>query len=65
MLAGFVGALLAQRIEAPLALALGVCLHGAAADALVARGDGPVGVLASELADAARALVNAAARGAR
>jgi hydroxyethylthiazole kinase-like uncharacterized protein yjeF len=64
VLAGLVGALLAQRIEAPLALALGVCLHGAAADALVARGAGPVGVLASELADAARDLVNAAARGA-
>jgi hypothetical protein len=39
-----------------------VCLHGAAADALVARGCGPLGVTASELPDAARELLNAAAR---
>jgi hydroxyethylthiazole kinase-like uncharacterized protein yjeF len=62
VLAGLLGALLAQRIEAKAALRLAVCLHGAAADALVARGDGPLGVTASELPDAARALVNRAAR---
>jgi len=61
VLAGILGALLAQRIEAKSALTLGVCLHGAAADALVAQGRGPVGVLASELADAARDLINHAA----
>jgi NAD(P)H-hydrate repair Nnr-like enzyme with NAD(P)H-hydrate dehydratase domain len=60
VLSGIVGALLAQRIDAKTALSLGVCLHGAAADALVAQGRGPVGVLASELADAARDLINQA-----
>lgn len=53
VLAGVLGALIAQRI--------GVCLHGAAADDLVRRGIGPVGLAASELADAARHLVNDAA----
>jgi len=37
-------------------------VHGAAADALVAAGDGPLGVAASDLPNAARALINAAAR---
>jgi hypothetical protein len=41
-----------------------VCVHGAAADALVARGCGPLGVTASELPDAARELLNVAARAA-
>jgi hypothetical protein len=40
-----------------------VCLHGAAADAIVAQGRGPVGVLASEVADAARDLINRASSG--
>jgi hypothetical protein len=35
-----------------------VHLHGAAADALVVRGAGPVGLTAGELIDAARSLVN-------
>ena len=60
--AGLLGALLAQRSTAKAALRYAVCLHGAAADALVARGDGPLGVTASELPDAARALVNRARR---
>ena len=46
------------------ALPLAVCLHGAAADHLVANGVGPFGLTASELPDAARALLNAATRGA-
>jgi hydroxyethylthiazole kinase-like uncharacterized protein yjeF len=62
VLAGFIGAYLAQGLDARTALRYGVCLHGAAADALVAGGTGPLGVTASELPDAARALVNAAAR---
>jgi hypothetical protein len=41
---------------------IGVCLHGAAADMLVARGIGPLGVTASEVIDAARALLNEATR---
>jgi hydroxyethylthiazole kinase-like uncharacterized protein yjeF len=64
VLAGMIGALLAQGLDAKTALRYGVCLHGAAADALVANGDGPLGLAASDLADTARALVNAAARAA-
>jgi hydroxyethylthiazole kinase-like uncharacterized protein yjeF len=60
VLAGMLGALLAQRIAMPGALQFAVCLHGAAADALVADGVGPAGLTASELAPAARRLVNAA-----
>jgi hydroxyethylthiazole kinase-like uncharacterized protein yjeF len=63
VLCGLLGALLAQRIPANEALPLAVCLHGAAADHLVANGIGPLGLTASELPDAARALLNAATRG--
>jgi hydroxyethylthiazole kinase-like uncharacterized protein yjeF len=62
VLAGLVGALLAQGLDARTALRYAVCVHGAAADALVGAGTGPLGGVASELPDAARALVNAAAR---
>jgi hydroxyethylthiazole kinase-like uncharacterized protein yjeF len=61
-LSGFVGALLAQGVPGPEALELAVCLHGAAADALVARGIGPLGLTAGELPAAARALLNAGAQ---
>ena len=50
--------LLAQGAEPKLALAAGVYLHGAAADALVVEGKGPAGLTASETIDAARALMN-------
>ena len=63
VLAGMLGALLAQGLAPGDALRFGVCVHGAAADHLVAGGTGPVGVVASELADAARALINAARAG--
>jgi hydroxyethylthiazole kinase-like uncharacterized protein yjeF len=59
VLAGIVGALLAQGLTAPRALRYAVCLHGAAADSLVARGIGPAGLTASELILEARALLNA------
>jgi len=62
VLAGILGALLAQGLAADEAMRIGVCVHGAAADALVAEGIGPLGVTASELIDAARALVNEATR---
>jgi ADP-dependent NAD(P)H-hydrate dehydratase / NAD(P)H-hydrate epimerase len=62
VLSGFVGAFLAQGIDAKASLRLAVCLHGAAADLCVAEGRGPVGLTASELAPAARTLLNAAAR---
>lgn len=61
VLAGVLGAMLAQKLDAKTALRYAVCLHGAAADLLVARGCGPVGLAASELADAARELINVAA----
>ncbi len=38
VLAGMIGALLAQGFEAATAARIGVCMHGAAADALAARG---------------------------
>jgi ADP-dependent NAD(P)H-hydrate dehydratase / NAD(P)H-hydrate epimerase len=62
VLAGILGALLAQGLDAATAMRVGVCVHGAAADALVAQGVGPLGVCASELIDAARALINDATR---
>ena len=65
VLAGMLGALLAQRIGVRDALQIAVCLHGTAADALVADGIGPAGLTASELAPAARRLVNAAAAASR
>jgi hydroxyethylthiazole kinase-like uncharacterized protein yjeF len=57
-LCGILGALLAQRYSGESALVLGVHLHGAAADALAAAGSGPVGLTASEVAEAARRLWN-------
>ena len=59
VLAGMLGALLAQRYTGESALVLGTHLHGAAADALAANGIGPVGLTASEVADSARRLWNA------
>jgi hydroxyethylthiazole kinase-like uncharacterized protein yjeF len=59
VLAGMIGALLSQRHEAWIALQLGVCLHGAAADALAAAGHGPIGLTASEVSIEARRLMNA------
>jgi hydroxyethylthiazole kinase-like uncharacterized protein yjeF len=60
VLAGMLGALLAQGLQVKEALKLAVCLHGAAADSLVAGGVGPLGLTASELAPAARSLLNRA-----
>jgi hydroxyethylthiazole kinase-like uncharacterized protein yjeF len=61
-LAGIVAALCAQGAVPLSALLAGTWLHGAAADALVAAGAGPVGITASEVIDSARALINAARR---
>lgn len=58
VLAGILGALLAQGLSGESALVLGTHLHGAAADALAAGGIGPVGMTAGELIDAARRLWN-------
>jgi hydroxyethylthiazole kinase-like uncharacterized protein yjeF len=59
VLAGILGALLAQRFSGESALVLGTHLHGAAADDLAAAGIGPVGLTAGELVDAARRRWNA------
>jgi hydroxyethylthiazole kinase-like uncharacterized protein yjeF len=58
VLAGMLGALLAQRYTGEASLVLGVHLHGAAADALVKDGAGPVGLTAGELVDPARRIWN-------
>ncbi|MFZ3320781.1 MAG: NAD(P)H-hydrate dehydratase [Usitatibacter sp.] len=65
VLAGMVGAMLAQRLEPAKALQYAVCLHGAAADSCVARGLGPGGLTASEVAFEARRVMNDWARSAR
>ena len=59
VLAGLLGALLAQRYSGEFSAVLGTHLHGAAADALVRDGTGPIGLTASEVADASRKLWNA------
>jgi len=58
VLAGIIGSLAAQGMSIADATLLGVHLHGAAADALVADGMGPVGLTASEVALAARDMLN-------
>lgn len=58
VLTGIVAALLAQGWEAEQALLSAVWLHGAAADAAVTGGAGPIGLTASELIDGARHLLN-------
>ena len=57
VLTGIVAGLLAQRLPALAAAALGACLHGAAADAVAAR-RGERGLLAGDLLDALPALLN-------
>jgi ADP-dependent NAD(P)H-hydrate dehydratase / NAD(P)H-hydrate epimerase len=59
VLAGIIGALLGQGLDAERALQLAVCVHGAAADALVDSGKGPVGLTASEVSLEARRIINA------
>jgi hydroxyethylthiazole kinase-like uncharacterized protein yjeF len=59
VLTGLVAALVAQGASPADALLAGVYAHGAAADALVARGTGPLGLTAGEVIEAARALANA------
>jgi hydroxyethylthiazole kinase-like uncharacterized protein yjeF len=58
VLTGIAGALAAQGMDAGDALIAAVYVHGAAADACVARGAGPAGLTAGELTDDARRLVN-------
>ncbi|MDE2342207.1 MAG: NAD(P)H-hydrate dehydratase [Betaproteobacteria bacterium] len=58
VLAGALGALLGQGLSPLSALQLAVHAHGAAADACVAAGRGPVGLTATEVADALRQQLN-------
>ncbi len=58
VLGGIIGALLAQRLPRYEAALAGVYLHGLAADTLTARGDGPAGLTAGELAPMVRTLLN-------
>lgn len=58
VLSGMIAALIAQRLTPQSALLLAVYLHGAAADDLVEQGIGPIGLTATEVADAARMLLN-------
>jgi NAD(P)H-hydrate epimerase len=57
VLAGVIGALLAQHLPAGTAARLGVCLHAAAGDR-AALASGPIGLLATDLIDQVRALLN-------
>ena len=58
VLSGIVGSFIAQGLSGLAAAKLGVYVHGAAADTLVARGVGPVGLTASEVAQEARNIIN-------
>jgi len=58
VLAGMIAALVAQGLTLERAAIYAIHLHGAAADKLVAEGQGPVGLSASEVAQAARGLLN-------
>jgi hydroxyethylthiazole kinase-like uncharacterized protein yjeF len=58
VLTGMLAALLAQHWPPLAALLAAVHLHGAAADACVAAGQGPIGLAAGELIDPARRILN-------
>lgn len=58
VLSGIIGALLAQHLGIKEALLLAVFLHGAAADSLLQKNCGPLGMTASEIIDPARRLLN-------
>jgi hydroxyethylthiazole kinase-like uncharacterized protein yjeF len=59
VLTGMIASLLAQGANARDATAAAVWLHGAAADSLAAQGQGPLGITASDVIDAARTIANA------
>ena len=58
VLSGIIGSLMAQGLTGLDATKLGVYVHGAAADALVKKGIGPVGMTASEVALEVRNVLN-------
>ena len=57
VLSGIIGSFIAQGLSGLGAAKLGVYVHGAAADALVERGLGPIGLTASEVALEARQII--------
>lgn len=58
VLAGMIGALIAQGLKPDDAMLLAVYLHGAAADQLLHSNNGPLGMTASEILSTARLLLN-------
>jgi hydroxyethylthiazole kinase-like uncharacterized protein yjeF len=62
VLAGMIASLLAQGANARDATAAAVWLHGAAAESLAAQGQGPLGITASDVIEAARRVANAVQR---
>jgi ADP-dependent NAD(P)H-hydrate dehydratase / NAD(P)H-hydrate epimerase len=58
VLAGMIGAFIAQGLKPDDAMLLAVYLHGVAADELLERNHGPVGMTASEIIVTARLLLN-------
>lgn len=60
VLTGFIVALLAQGVDERHALTGAVYLHGAAADRSITEDNGPIGLTAGEVIDAARMLLNRA-----
>jgi hydroxyethylthiazole kinase-like uncharacterized protein yjeF len=63
-LTGMIASLLAQGANARDATAAAVWLHGTAAESLAAEGQGPLGITASDVIDAARTVANAVLRAA-
>jgi len=60
VLSGMLGALIAQGASAPVATCAAVHLHGLSADCRYRELGGPIGMTASEVADDARSILNAA-----
>ena len=58
VLSGIIGSLMAQGLKGIEAAKLGVYVHGAAADALVKKGFGPIGLTASEVSHEVRNVMN-------
>jgi ADP-dependent NAD(P)H-hydrate dehydratase / NAD(P)H-hydrate epimerase len=58
VLSGIIGSLISQGLNSFEAAKTGVFVHGAAADALVSRGVGPIGLCASEIANEVRCTLN-------
>ena len=58
VLSGIIGSLMAQGLSGLEAAKLGVYVHGAAADALVKKSVGPVGLTASEVIQEVRNIIN-------